>query len=471
MAEMAEVPPPSDRSWWLDEALTCAPGSPTPALKGHISVDVAIVGGGFTGLWTALRLKERSPALSIAVIERDICGAGASGKNGGKVAGYWTALGRVTAAYGADAALELARLGTRAQDGIRAFCAGRDVWWHEAGAVVVATTAQEEASLEAALETASRLDASESVRRLDAGESQALCRIPRARSAVQYAEGATVHPARLARALRSAALAMGVQVFEHTPMTAMSEGSPNTLETPAGTIAAAHVVLATNTELARHPLARDHLSVFSSYVVATKPCPEALAAIWPSDAGYADAAMFLHYFRKTDDGRVIMGSGSGPVAAWNDPGAASNTRDMASVGRAAAGLAYLLPDLKAPIAASWGGGIDVASDRLPFVRTVPGRQVHLGAGLSGHGVNPTLIIAETLASRILGVEDAWSRSIIATRTPPKLPPEPFRTLGGRAVRWGILSCEAAERQAQRPPLPAHLLAALPGLLGLRVGVR
>ncbi|MFG1361194.1 NAD(P)/FAD-dependent oxidoreductase [Xanthobacter pseudotagetidis] len=469
---MADVPAPSDRSWWLEEALSSEPDSTrTPALRGHRNVDVAIVGGGFAGLWTALKLKKRAPALSIAIIERDICGGGASGKNGGKVAGYWTALGRVSEAYGAEAALELARLGTLAQDEIRAFCAERDVWWHERGAVVVATSAREEESLEAALETATSLGVPQSVRRLSAQEAQALCRIPRARMTIHYAEGATVQPARLARALRCAALASGVAIFEHTAMTALSSGSPNAIETPSGTITATHVVLATNTELSRHPLARDYLSVFSSYVVATAPCPEALAAIWPSDAGYADAAMFLHYFRKTDDGRVIMGSGSGPVAAWGDPNAASNTHDLASVARAAAGIAHLLPDLKVPIAASWGGGIDVASDRLPFVRTVPGRQVHLAAGLSGHGVNPTALVAETLASRILGDEDAWSRSIIASRTLPKLPPEPFRTLGGRAVRWGILSCEAAERQERQPPAQARLLAALPKLMGLRVGVR
>jgi glycine/D-amino acid oxidase-like deaminating enzyme len=471
-AAMAEIPAPSDRSWWLQEALSSAPPAPqTPPLQGHLGVDIAIVGGGFTGLWTALRLKKRAPALSIAVIERDICGAGASGKNGGKVAGYWGALGRVSRSYGADAALDLAQLGAAAQDQIRAFSAERDVWWREQGAVVVATTAKQEESLATVLDTASRLGVPESVRGLGNEESQALCRIPRARSAIIYSEGATVHPARLARALRSAALANGVKLFEHTAMTDLSLGSPNLLQTAAGSLAAGHVVLATNTELARHPLMRDHLSVFSSYVVATEPRPEALAAVWPSDASYADAAMFLHYFRKTDDGRVIMGSGSGPVAAWGDPAAASNTSDTASVQRAAAGIARLLPGFRAPIAASWGGGIDVASDRIPFVRTIPGRQVHLAAGLSGHGVNPTFMLAETLASRILGVDDAWSRSLITARAVPKLPPEPFRTLGGRAIRWGILSCETAEALERTPPAPARLVAALPKLLGLRIGVR
>ncbi|RYE75667.1 MAG: FAD-dependent oxidoreductase, partial [Hyphomicrobiales bacterium] len=97
---------PGDPSWWFTDALKAEGGvAPSPSLSGEITADVAIVGGGFTGLWTALALRERAPGLSVVLIEAALCGSGASGKNGGKAHGYWASLGGMEASIGADAAL------------------------------------------------------------------------------------------------------------------------------------------------------------------------------------------------------------------------------------------------------------------------------------------------------------------------------------------------------------------------------
>ena len=115
-------------SWWFDDAIKHDPSATAAALNGTITADVAIVGGGFTGLWTALLLKEKSPDLKIALIEADLCGSGASGKNGGKVHGYWSALPGIAATLGPDAALAVAHAGLkedmlgRDTDKIRSFC-------------------------------------------------------------------------------------------------------------------------------------------------------------------------------------------------------------------------------------------------------------------------------------------------------------------------------------------------------------
>lgn len=456
-------------------AEAAAPGSPSPRLEGGHTADVAIVGGGFTGLWTALAIKEREPSLAVTLVEADRCGSGASGKNGGKVHGYWAMLAGMASTVGPDAALELARLGTRAQDALRAFAtSGRhDVWWREAGNLRLATTPAQEARIGSIVATARRLGVSDTVVPLARDALLARVRAPVARAGLYFPEGANVHPARLARALRREAIARGIRVHEHSPMIGLDAGAPNRVRTSHGEIVARDVVLATNVALAAEPLVRPILCLLSSYAVMTEADPEALARTgWAGDEGIADLRMFLHYFRKTRDGRVLMGSGSGPIAYGAHVDDPRMTRDVASAGRAVAGLRRLLPAMAdVPIAKAWGGAIDVSSDRLPFFRTRPGTRVHLGCGYSGHGVNATWIGGQCLASLALSRRDEWIASPFCTRTLPHLPPEPLRTLGGRPIRRAILRCEEAEENARAAPWTARAIASLPRLFGLRIGTR
>jgi len=182
--------------------------------------------------------------------------------------------------------------------------------------------------------------------------------------------------------------------------------------------------------------------------------------------------MFVHYFSKTPDGRVLMGSGSGPISFGGSAVDPRLTTDPGSASRAERGLRRLLPSFNGVrIAKAWGGGIDVSSDRLPFFRTVPRSRVHYACGFSGHGVNPTYIAGQCLASLVLDQKDHWTSLPFCTRPIEKLPPEPFRSWGGRAVRWGILRCEEAEEEERRPPSLALAAAALPRIFGLKIGTR
>ncbi len=467
---------PNDPSWWFAEAMKQERGEPdSPPLSGEISVDVAIVGGGYTGLWTALALKARKPDLSIALIEAGLCGCGASGKNGGKVHGYWASLQGMSNAIGADAALAVARAGTMAQDGIRAFATapGRDVWWREAGNLRVSAAPAQDAKIAGYVETARRLGVPETARELSPAEMADYCRSPVFRGGVFLHEGANVHPARLARALRKAVIEAGVQLYENTAMTGLDKGAPNRVRTAKGQIIAREVVLATNCELASLKEAKPHVTVFSSYAVMSKPSPEALAAMnWNGEEGISDMRMFVHYFRKTVDGRVLMGSGSGPIAYDGDTSLPRLRQDAASAARAERGLYRLLPAFReVGIEKSWGGAIDISADRLPFFKTLPGSRVHYALGYSGHGVNPTYIGGQCLASLVLGEKDMWSSLPLCTREVPSLPPEPFRFIGGRAVRRAILACEDAEERNATPSPIAVAVAAIPRLFGLRIGTR
>jgi glycine/D-amino acid oxidase-like deaminating enzyme len=466
---------PHDPSWWFADALAREAGAPAPPLTGEISADVAIVGGGYTGLWTALALKARRPALSVVVIEASLCGSGASGKNGGKVHGYWASLQGMARNIGDDGALAVARAGTVAQDAIRAFATapGRDVWWREAGNLRVSCAPAQDAKIAGYVDTARRLGVPDAAQPLSPADVAHYCRSPVFRGGVFLPEGANLHPALMARALRKAAMEAGVEIYENTPMTDLDKSAPNCIRTPGGQIVARDVVLATNCDLASLPETKPHVSVFSSYAVMSEPAPAALEAMgWTGEEGISDMRMFLHYFRKTPDGRVLMGSGSGPIAFNGHTNDSRLREDSDSARRAERGLHRLLPSFRdVPIALAWGGQIDVSADRLPFFKTIPGTRVHFGCGYSGHGINPTYISGQCLASLVLNENDMWSNLPLVRRELPTLPPEPFRTWGGRAVRRAIIACEEAEEQNRRPPPLASAMAALPRLLGLRIGTR
>jgi len=462
-------------SWWLEDALA-REGDPAPAppLAGDATADVAIVGGGYTGLWTALDLREQAPDLRITLVEAEICGDGPSGRNGGFVHGYWGALGGVLAVLGEERGLELARAGEQIIPGIRAWAEarGEDVWLREAGMLEISAAPAQDPSVENAVSAAAGVGRPDQAVALTPAEVAQRVSSPVFRSGVFFPECATVHPGLLVRALRRAALDAGISIHERTPVTAVRAGSPNELETPGGILRAPEVVLATNAALTGWRPASKNMTNFGSYVVLTEPAPDLLAEIgWTGGEALVDGRMFLHYFRTTNDGRVLMGSGSGPIGFG---GRIDDrfSRDVPTAARAEAGLRRLLPGLAdARIERAWGGPIDVSADHLPFFRTNPGTRIHYGAGYSGNGAGPSWLGGRILASLALGADDEWTRLPLATRDLPRLPGEPFRRLGGGLVRWAIMSCEAAEEEGRTPSLAARSVAALPKLLGMELGTR
>jgi glycine/D-amino acid oxidase-like deaminating enzyme len=446
------------RPWWLQEA---PPDEVLPPLRAEREVDVAIIGGGYTGLWTALALKRRDPELRVAVVEAVRIGHGPSGRNGGFLHGWWSSLPSLVEVFGVEAALELARASAGCVDAVREL--GEDVRLREGGLLKVAAAPAQDSAIERSVREAARLGAGEEAVPFSAEQVAERCRSPVFRSGVFFRDGATVQPARLVRALRRAALAAGVELYEQSP----ARWREGRVETPEGTLIARDVVVATNAWAERwRPLARK-LTSFGSFVVLTEPVPDLLREIgWTGGEAILDGRMFLHYFRTTEDGRVLMGSGSGPIRApdrlWDDP---------PSVARAGAGLRRLLPALQeAKIDATWGGPIDVSADRFPFIGTLPGRRIHYAAGFSGNGVGPSWLAGQVLAARVLGADDEWARLPLERRT-RGLPPEPLKRLGGSFVRAAALRAEQAEERGMRPPRWTRAGAALPRLFGIRLGLR
>jgi glycine/D-amino acid oxidase-like deaminating enzyme len=454
--------------WWLDEA---GRQTAAPKLEGDATADVCIVGGGYTGLWTALALKEREPSLRVMLLEADTCGAGPSGRNGGFLHGYWAGLADLLPLLGHERAVQLARAGERIVPAVRAFCEsrGEDVWLRESGLLMVSASPAQDDAIDRAVGAAAEVGATEQALALDPNGVAERIRSPVFRRGVYFPDGATVQPARLVHALRRAVMDAGIELYEHTPALRIGTGH---IATPRGSVRAPEIVVAVNAAATGwRPVAR-HVTNFGSYVVLTEPVPELLEEIgWTGGEAVLDARMFLHYFRTTADGRVLMGSGSGPIG-FRGRVDGRFTSDAATAARAEEGLRRLLPALAdARIERAWGGPIDVSADHLPFFGTVKGRRIHYGLGYSGHGVGPTWLGGQILASLVQRREDEWTALPLASRRVASLPPEPFKHLGGALVRSAILACERADEENRRASLPARVGAALPRLFGMEIGTR
>jgi glycine/D-amino acid oxidase-like deaminating enzyme len=473
-ADPPPVPAPGTRrSWWLREALA-AEGNPPPApqASGTIEADVAIVGGGYTGMWTAYDLTERAPGARIVILEQDICGGGPSGRNGGFVHPWWDQLPLLVELHGDDRALEAASASEDAVRRIGEFCErhGVDAWFVPAGYLQVSASPAQDGDWDRALAECRRLGVADRYVSLSAAEVQEHCRSPRFRAGVLMPGGASVQPALLARGLRRVLLDRGVTIHEGTRVTRMDPGDPVRLRTDHAEIRASQVVLAMNAWAAAWPGFRTRLMTWGSYIVLTEPIPNELEALgWTGGEAITDSRFTVSYFRTTHDGRIAFGSGVGSAGFGGHIGA-SFTTDRRAVERAAAGLRRFFPALAgARIDDAWGGPIDISSDRLPAIGSRHGGRVHFAHGYSGNGVGPSRLAGRVLAAIIDGGTDPLARlAIVEARSRP-FPPEPFRYVGARLVREALVRKDETEDAERRPGPLVRGLARLPRWLGYRFG--
>jgi glycine/D-amino acid oxidase-like deaminating enzyme len=428
--------------WWQEEA---PPDEALAGLETAAGADVAIVGGGLTGLWTALELRRAQPASRVVVLEAARCGDGASGRNGGFLHGYWAALPRLVELFGSERAVALSREATGVYDAVRQL--GEDVWLAPSGMLTVSCAPAHDAELAREVAAAAAVGAPEEAVRIP--REELTVQSPAFRGAVFHRDCATVQPARLVRALRRAALAAGVVIHERTPVVSI-EGS--VVRCAKGSVRAEEIVVATNASSAIGWPAARRVAVFRSAIVLTEPIPDLHERVgWTGREAIADTRTYLNYFRLTDDDRLLMGSASGE---WR---------------RAEAALRSYFPTLAdIRVESWWEGAIDVSSDRLPVLGTVRGTRVHYAAGFTGNGVGPSWLVGRTLARLALG-QDVESPLLDARA--PSLPPEPFRSLGANVVRRAILAIDDAETAGRRAPRWASTLRRAPELVGLRVASR
>lgn len=442
----------SDRSLWLQEVLA-EDREVAPRLDGEVRADVCIVGGGYTGLWTGLRLKEAEPSLDVVLVEADICGGGASGRNGGFVLSWWAKFSTLAKQCGTAEALRLAAASAEAVSGIGAFCEehGIDAHYRRDGWLWAATNP---AQLDAWRSTVEDLDRAGAHPFLELSPEEVATRTgsPVHLAGVLEESGAIVQPARLARGLRRVAIGRGVRVYEGTPMVGLERSSPLRVRTPHGAVTADKVVLAMNAWAIRFRHVRSRIIVVGSDIVATPPIPERLEEIgWVDGVCISDSRLLVHYYRTTRDGRLAFGKGGGAIAFGKVVGE-SFEGPAYRAARIEAALRRTYPRLAdVPVAAGWTGPIDRSRTGLPFFGPLEGRpDLLVGVGYSGDGVGPSYLGGRILSSLALGRDDEWSGSGVVGLPGLRFPPEPFRFLGGHVVRRAIERKERLEDSGRRP---------------------
>lgn len=450
MSARPDVAAPGDaRSFWLQEALAHDPGEPCPPLEGHVSADVCIVGGGFAGLWTAVELAAREPSMRIVLLEQDICGGGASGRNGGFFSSSWWDAPELCGLFGEEAGLRyLMAVADTVQEAEQwCFEHGVDCWFHREGTLGVRTGSwQEGVGGQAPADFLTARGLGDRMRPRTADECRAIADSPRFIDGRFIVDSAVVQPARLARGLRRVALEHGVRIFERSEVSGIEHERPAVARTATGAVRADQVVLTTGSWAAGWRGFRRSFGVIVDQVVVTEPIPDLLREVgWTSMVGIGDGRDMLYYLRPTDDGRIAIGGGAiGVVFGGRASGrSVTHARRVAEV--AARGLLWLFPQLEGVrFEHAWGGPIDHTASFTPFFRTLAPGNVHAGLGFSGHGLSQTMLGGRILASLVQGVEDRWTELPVRGPEVAKAPPEPLRYVAVRAAGWAL---EAGDRRA------------------------
>jgi putative aminophosphonate oxidoreductase len=439
------------RSLWLQEALAAEDGVGSPELVEAIRADVCIVGGGYTGLWTALRIAELEPGASIVLVEADICGGGPSGRNGGFALSWWPKIETLIKRVGEEEAFRLVRASVAAVDELGAFCEreGVDAHFRRGGWLWTATSPAQLGSWEGAVAAAARAG-EHPFELLSAEEVQRRTGSPVHLGAAYEAGAATVQPALLARGLRRVAVEKGIRIFERSPMVELDR-ERGLVGTPSGSVQAGAVVLATGACLAAVPELKRAVVAVASDMVATAPMPERLEeAGWTGGESISNCRLMVHYYRTTNDGRIAFGQGGHRHVL-------GGRVDDDFFGESSSAERRLREDLVryVPFAAgvdvthAWGGPIDRTADGAPIFGRLPGAMpLVYGVGYSGNGVAPCLTAGKILASSALGRDDEWSGCGLNRGVTGRFPPEPIRYLGGFVVRAAVRRKESREDEGR-----------------------
>ncbi len=471
---MPVAPRPARRSWWLEEALARPElaGPEAPPLRGDTSADALILGGGYTGMWTAWFLKEREPDLDVVLLEADICGGGPSGRNGGFCDGWWGHIGDMVKTYGEADALELLMTCGRSPAEIGAWCQahGVDAWFTTGGDLAVATSPSAEGRWEGTIEIARKLGVEDEYQALTPEEVQKRCASPAFGGGMLIADAANVQPARLARGLRNVLLERGVRIFEGTPVTRFRASKPAVAETPGGTVRAGEAVIGLGAWATWWKAFKPVLTVRGSYMVVTAPAPERLEQMhWTGGEQVRDFRSSIHYARTTPDGRIALGLGGlqPDLARRIDHRYDYDERFVARVAQDVARLFPAFADI--PIEAAWGGPINVSGFTMPFFGSMGAGNVHHGLGYTGNGVGPSHLGGKILAALALHADDGFTRLAVVNREPKRFPPEPIRSPGMMVANAAIRRKDDLE-DARKPVDPlTGFVARLPRRLGFRLG--
>lgn len=417
----------------LSAYLEAAPAR-EPALAGDTRADVAIVGGGLTGLSTALALKRTGA--DVVVLEREFCGFGASGRNAGHLTPtIGKDLPTLLMLYGAERTAAIVRFAEHCVRRSEALLAelGIDCDYAPTGNVMAVVHPRQEKRLRRAADIAGTVGAR--LRFLEPHDMRARGLPPAFLAGVHEEAGGTLDPGKLVLGMRRAALAAGVRIHEGTRVTRVAAGAAPAVHTGHGTVRSEHVVMASNAWT--REIGAPGAKVLPLYITLfeTAPLGEAQRAAlggWPRREGVYTAHEVLESYRLTAR-QTIVGGSKAPRYFWGARPASHGGAHAPSQAIIARAFRDRFPALaEVPIARFWGGWIAMTLNFLPSIGPVgtDGTLWH-ALGYNGHGVAQATAVGDILADRIAGRDNEWARVF---RTPaPTLPPEPFLWLTARGL--------------------------------------
>ena len=416
-------------------------------LAGEVAADVAVVGAGFTGLWTALFLKELEPSLSVCVLEKSTAGYGASGRNAGIVGETIDHSHELAIAhFGLDEARELARIGRTNLDEMEHFLRERaiDAGFERPGQLNVALTPAHVEGLEQSRAAAERVGAS-GWTLLSRAEAQAELASPLYLGALVAPRNALLDPVRLVDGLRAEAARRGVRIYEGVAVGGFEFPADRVVvETPEGRVRARRAVLATNA-YSHHlfpRLALRFLPLYDYILVSEPLTPAQRAAIgWKRRQAVVDARTFFNYYRLTADDRILWGTSEAAYYPGNRVNAACDHSPKHYADLRASFRRHFpqLADLEFPY--SWGGPIASTTRLTPFFGTLAGR-LSYGLGYTGHGIGSTRVAGKILAHLALDRKSPLLELSMVRRKPFPFPPEPLRRLAVAAVTRSLRKVDA-----------------------------
>ena len=435
--------------WW--KALGGRP-QPRPPLPGPLDADVAIVGAGYTGLWTAWYLKQAQPSLQVVVLERDWAGFGASGRNGGWLSGLLAGSREAWAQqHGRDAVVAAQREMFATVDEVAGWCSeqGVDCDLRKGGTLDVATSVPALRRLQRRLEYERSWGFGEpDWCGLAPEQSQERIALDGVLGALYSPHCARVQPAKLVRGLAEAVERAGVPIFEGTPV---SEIRPGVAVTARGDVRARWVVRATEGYTSTLAGARRDLVPLNSSMVVTEPLDDATWARigWDGAETLADGAHAYCYLQRTADGRIAAG-GRGVPYRYGSRTDRSGTLAASTAAELRQRLGELFPPLAgAPVAHGWSGVLGVPRDWCPSVGADPATGVAWAGGYVGDGVSTTNLAGRTLRDLILGQDSELVHLPWVGHHAKRGEPEPLRWLAIRGVYRLYRRADQAETRTGR----------------------
>jgi glycine/D-amino acid oxidase-like deaminating enzyme len=450
-------------SFWLSEIDDLVPRA---GLPGSIDFDVAIVGAGYTGLWAAYYLAKSDPQLRIAIIEKEIAGFGASGRNGGWCSALFAAKReKVAKRHGRDAAVALQRAMFDAVDEVGRVCKDEDIDAHFrlGGTVVAATSPAQVARVQKSVDYEHSWGFTEAdFMWLDEDAARDRIDVAGCLGAAYTPHCARIQPARLARGLADVVEGLGVRIYEQTEAKSIERGK---VETESGLVSADVVIRATEGYTPGLPKNRRTLMPLYSLMIVTEPLPSTFwdEVSWSNGETFGDGRHLIIYAQRTADDRIAIG-GRGAPYHFGSRIKEGFDREPSVFGELAKVLGSLWPSIaEAKITHEWGGPLGVPRDWYSSVGFDRDTGFGWAGGYVGDGVSTSNLAGRSLADLIGGRETDLTRLPWVQHRSRSWEPEPLRWIGTNAALKMMASADLAELRTGRPARRADLVGKLIGL--------